>query len=155
MSGLARGIDFEAHTGALEVGGSSIAVLGNGLDIIYPPEHHDLYQSLEKKGLIVSEFPIGRRADRKSFPMRNRIIAGLSEGTIVVESGIKGGSLITANFALEYGRAVFAIPGRLDALQSQGCLALIKEGATMLTSLKDITNELQHFKRIQAVGFHN
>lgn len=155
VSGLARGIDYEAHSGALAVGGSSIAVLGNGLDIIYPPEHHDLYQSLEKEGLIVSEFPFGRRADRQSFPMRNRIIAGLSEGTIVIESGVKGGSLITANFALEYGRAVFAIPGRLDALQSQGCLALIKEGATMLTSLKDITNELQHFERIQAVGFNN
>jgi DNA processing protein len=153
VSGLARGIDFEAHVGALEVGGSSIAVLGHGLDSIYPPEHQELFQSLAKNGLLVSEFPLGRKANKTSFPMRNRITAGLSQGIIVVESGARGGSLITANFALDFGRSVFAIPGRLDAPQSQGCLELIKDGATILTSLKDVLNELEYFQSIQSIPF--
>lgn len=152
VSGMARGIDYEAHMGALEVGGTSVAVLGNGIDIIYPPEHLELYQTLLEKGCIISEFPIGRGADKQSFPMRNRIVAGLSSSVVIVESGIRGGSMITANFAVENGREVFAVPGRLDQAQSLGCLKLIKEGANMFTSIGAFLEETRHRKEIQAIA---
>lgn len=152
VSGMARGIDYEAHMGALEVGGTSVAVLGNGIDIIYPPEHFELYQALLKDGCVISEFSLGRRADRQSFPMRNRIVAGLSSSVVIVESGIRGGSMITANFATENGREVFAVPGRLDQAQSVGCLKLIKEGATMFTSMQEFLEETQHSKEIQSIA---
>lgn len=152
VSGMARGIDYEAHMGALEVGGTSVAVLGNGLDIIYPPEHFELYQALLKQGCVISEFAIGRGADKQSFPMRNRIVAGLSSSVVIVESGIRGGSMITANFAIEYGREVFAVPGRLDQAQSLGCLKLIKEGATMFTSIQELLEEMHHRNEIQSIA---
>ncbi|MDG1702344.1 MAG: DNA-processing protein DprA [Opitutae bacterium] len=152
VSGLARGIDYEAHMGAIDLGGKSIAVLGNGIDIIYPPEHFELYQALMKDGCVISEFPLGRTADKQSFPMRNRIVAGLSSNVVIVESGIRGGSMITANFATEYGREVFAVPGRLDQAHSLGCLKLIKEGATMFTSIHEFLEETQHSKEIQSIA---
>lgn len=151
VSGMARGIDYEAHRGALEVGGGTLAVLGNGIDIVYPPEHFELYQTLSESGAIISEFPLGRRADKQSFPMRNRIIAGLSEAVIVIESGSRGGSMITANFALESGREVFALPGRIDQVQSQGCLKLIGEGAHLFASVEQFLDELRHCEAIQKI----
>lgn len=152
VSGMARGIDYEAHMGALEVGGQSVAVFGNGLDIIYPPEHLELYQALLEQGCVISEFALGRGADKHSFPMRNRIVAGLSSSVIIVESGVRGGSMITANFAIEYGREVFAVPGRLDQAQSLGCLQLIKEGATMFTSIQGLLEEVDHRNNIHSIA---
>jgi len=152
VSGMARGIDYEAHMGALEVGGQSVAVFGNGLDIIYPPEHLELYQALLEQGCVISEFALGRGVDKHSFPMRNRIVAGLSSSVIIVESGVRGGSMITANFAIEYGREVFAVPGRLDQAQSLGCLQLIKEGATMFTSIQGLLEEVDHRNNIHSIA---
>ena len=155
VSGMARGIDYEAHRGALELGGNTLAVLGNGLDIVYPPEHFELYQTLSQEGAIISEFPLGRRADKQSFPRRNRIIAGLSEAVIVIESAYRGGSMITANFALESGREVFALPGRIDQPQSQGCLKLIQEGANLFSSVEQFLEEIRHSEAVQKIAQFN
>jgi DNA processing protein len=145
VSGLARGIDTSAHEGALSVeGGKTAAVLGNGLDIVYPPENLQLYRRIEEKGAILSEFPFGRRADRQSFAMRNRIVAGMCEATIVVESDVDGGAMITARFAGEQGRLLFAVPGRIDQSTSAGCHQLIRDGATLLTSVDDVLGELNY-----------
>lgn len=143
ISGLARGIDTAAHEGALEAGGATAAVLGTGIDLVYPPENLDLYRRVEAGGAIVSEFPFGRRADRQSFAMRNRIVAGLSAAVVVVESDVDGGSMITARFAGEQGRQVFAVPGRIDQPTSAGCHQLIRDGATLCTGVDDILLELQ------------
>jgi DNA processing protein len=144
VSGMARGIDTFAHEGALAAGGQTIAVLGNGIDIVYPVENATLYRRISERGAIISEFTLGRRADRQSFPIRNRLIAGLCHAVIVVESDKFGGSMITARFATEYGRHVFAVPGRIDQPSSAGCLALIKDGATMLTCVDDIFADLPY-----------
>lgn len=144
VSGLARGIDTAAHEGALEAGGRTAAVLGTGIDLIYPPENLALYRRIEESGAIVSEFPFGRRADRQSFAMRNRIVAGMCVGIIVVETDVKGGSMITARFAGEQGRLVWAVPGRIDQPTSAGCHQLIRDGATLLTSVDDVLNELNY-----------
>lgn len=144
VSGMARGIDAAAHEGTIAANGHTIAVLGNGLDIIYPQEHSDLYRKITEHGAIISEFPLGRRPDKQTFPIRNRIIAGLCHAVIVVESDNHGGSMITARMAGEYGRHVFAVPGRIDDISSSGCLSLIKDGATMLTSIDDIFEELPY-----------
>jgi DNA processing protein len=144
VSGLARGIDTAAHEGALAVGGRTAAVLGNGLDIIYPPENLDLYRRIAGSGAIVSEFPFGRRADRQSFAMRNRIVSGISEAVVVVESDVDGGAMITARFAGEHGRLIFAVPGRIDQPSSRGCHQLIRDGATLLTGVDDILAELNY-----------
>ncbi len=144
VSGLARGIDTAAHEGALSVGGKTAAVLGTGIDLIYPPENLALYRQIEASGAILSEFPFGRRADRQSFAMRNRIIAGMCEAVIVVESDAGGGSMITAKFAGEQGRLLFAVPGRIDQATSAGCHQLIRDGATLLTSVDDILGELNY-----------
>lgn len=144
VSGLARGIDTAAHEGALSVGGRTAAVLGCGIDIIYPPENLELYRRIEAEGAILSEFPFGRRADRQSFPMRNRVVAGICEATVVVETDVSGGSMITARFAGEQGRLVFAVPGRIDQPTSQGCHQLIRDGATLLTGVEDILSELNY-----------
>lgn len=144
VSGLARGIDTAAHEGALSVGGKTAAVLGCGIDIIYPPENLDLYRQIKSEGAILSEFPFTRRADRQSFPMRNRVVAGISEAVIVVESDVNGGSMITARFAGEQGRLLYAVPGRIDQATSQGCHQLIRDGATLLTSVDDILSELNY-----------
>jgi DNA processing protein len=144
VSGLARGIDTAAHDGALSVGGKTAAVLGTGIDIIYPPENLELYRRIEADGAILSEFPFGRRADRQSFAMRNRIVAGMCEATIVVESDVDGGAMITARFAGEHGRLIFAVPGRIDQTSSAGCHQLIRDGATLMTSVDDLLNELNY-----------
>ncbi len=144
VSGLARGIDTAAHEGALSVGGKTAAVLGCGIDIVYPPENLALYRQIEERGAIISEFPFGRRADRQSFPMRNRVVAGMCEAIVVVETDVSGGSMITARFAGEQGRLIFAVPGRIDQNTSAGCHQLIRDGATLLTSVDDILNELNY-----------
>lgn len=144
VSGLARGIDTAAHEGALSVGGKTAAVLGCGIDIVYPPENLALYRQIEEQGAILSEFPFGRRADRQSFPMRNRVVAGMCEAVVVVETDVSGGSMITARFAGEQGRLIFAVPGRIDQNTSAGCHQLIRDGATLLTGVDDILGELNY-----------
>ncbi len=142
VSGMARGIDSEAHQGALDANGKTIAVLGNGLDIIYPPENLELYRNICKNGAVISEFPFGRKADRRTFPMRNRIVSGLCQAILVVETNSNGGSMITAKFAAEHNRQVFALPGRIDQASSKGCHQLIRDGAALFTSVDDILEEL-------------
>jgi DNA processing protein len=144
VSGLARGIDTAAHEGALSVDGKTAAVLGCGIDIIYPPENLELYRRIEATGAVLSEFPFARRADRQSFAMRNRIVAGMSDAVIVVESDVDGGAMITARFAGEQGRLIFAVPGRIDQNSSAGCHQLIRDGATLLTSVDDVLSELNY-----------
>lgn len=152
VSGMARGIDAEAHQGALDAGGQTVAVLGCGVDIIYPPEHIDLYRQIQKQGAVISEFKLGRRADKQTFPMRNRVIAGMTMATLVIESGAHGGSMITARFAGENGKQVFAVPGRIDQDSSQGCHALIRDGATLVTCIDDILSELQSGNQQELFG---
>ena len=144
VSGLARGIDTAAHEGDLSVGGKTAAVLGCGIDIVYPPENLDLYRRIVETGAVLSEFPFGRKADKQSFPMRNRVVSGISEGVVVVESDVQGGAMITARFAGEQGRLIFAVPGRIDQATSHGCHQLIRDGATLLSSVDDILNELSY-----------
>ena len=144
VSGLARGIDTAAHEGALSVGGKTAAVLGTGIDLIYPPENLALYRQLEESGAVLSEFPFSRRADKQSFAMRNRIVAGCCEAVVVVESDVSGGAMITARFAGEQGRQLFAVPGRIDQSTSAGCHQLIRDGATLLTSVDDLLSELNY-----------
>jgi len=142
VSGMARGIDAAAHRGALDAGGATVGVLGCGPDIVYPPENADLYGRMRSGGSLVSEFPFGRGADRQTFPMRNRLVAGMCEAVVVVESAKSGGSMITARFAGEQGRQVFALPGRVDQSSSAGCHQLIRDGATLVTCTEDILDEL-------------
>jgi DNA processing protein len=144
VSGLARGIDTAAHEGALSVGGKTAAVLGCGIDIVYPPENLDLYRRITETGAVLSEFPFGRKADKQSFPMRNRVVAGMCEATVVVESDVQGGAMITARFAGEQGRLIYAVPGRIDQPSSAGCHQLIRDGATLFTGVDDILNELNY-----------
>jgi DNA processing protein len=144
VSGLARGIDTAAHEGALSVGGRTAAVLGTGIDIIYPPENLSLYRRIAETGAILSEFPFGRAADRDSFPMRSRVVSGICEAVVVVESDMWGGAMTTAKFAGEQGRLVFAVPGRIDQSTSGGSNQLIKDGATMLTKVEDLLQEIQY-----------
>lgn len=142
VSGLARGIDTAAHEATLRAGGRTIAVIGSGLGRIYPPENVPLAMAIsQNRGAVISEFPIGYQPDRRSFPMRNRIISGLSRGTIVVEAGQKSGSLITAAQAMEQNRTVFAVPGMADSLMSKGCHALIKDGAVLTESFQDVIDD--------------
>lgn len=144
VSGLARGIDAAAHEGALSVGGKTAAILGTGIDIIYPAENVELFKKIPESGAVISEFCFGRRADVQSFAMRNRIVSGLCEAVVVVESGASGGSMITARFAGEQGRLLFAVPGRIDQATSAGCHQLIRDGATLLTGVDDILSELNY-----------
>ena len=144
VSGMARGTDTAAHEGALSVGGKTVAVLGCGLDIVYPPENLELYKQIAASGAVASEFPFGRRADRQTFPMRNRVVAGMCEAVIVVESDVAGGSMITARFAGEQGRQIMAVPGRIDQSSSAGCHQLIRDGATMVTSVDEVLEELRY-----------
>ncbi len=141
-SGFARGVDTAAHRGALRVNGASVGVLGCGIDRIYPPENADLYTELKEKGCLISEFPLGMRADRVTFPRRNRILSGISQGTLIVESDLKGGSMLTASFAMEQNRQVFAVPGRIDSGMSRGCHQLIRNGATLVTCVDDVLEDL-------------
>jgi DNA processing protein len=142
VSGLARGIDTAAHEGALEAGGATVAVLGCGLDIVYPPENLDLYRRVAASGTVFSEFFLGRPADKQTFPMRNRLVSGMSRAVVVVESDESGGSMITARFAGEQGRTVCAVPGRADQPSSRGCHALIRDGATLVTCVDEILTEI-------------
>jgi DNA processing protein len=142
VSGLALGIDGAAHEGALAGGGGTIAVVGTGLDVVYPVRHRALAEKIAAGGLLVSEFAVGTPALAENFPVRNRIIAALARGTLVVEAAVQSGSLITARLALEAGRDVFAIPGSIHSPQSRGCHALIKQGAKLVDSANDIVEEL-------------
>lgn len=142
VSGMALGIDGEAHRGALESGGKTIAVLGCGVDVIYPPDHHDLYESIRASGLIVSEFPPGTTPEKFNFPQRNHTIAGLSKATVVVEAPLRSGALITAESALEYNREVLAVPGPITAPSSLGCHFLIKQGAFLCDGVDDVLSRL-------------
>ncbi len=142
ISGLARGIDTAAHEATLRAGGRTIAVIGSGMGCIYPPENVPLAMSIiGQGGAVVTEFPIRYQPDRRSFPMRNRIISGLSRGTIVVEAGEKSGSLITAAQAMEQNRTVFAVPGMADSPFSKGCHALIRDGAVLTESFQDVIDD--------------
>ena len=145
ISGLALGVDGIAHRVALDVGGRTIAVLGTGVANIYPKEHEDLAARIINNGALVSEYYPTTKPFRGNFPARNRIISALSIGVLVVESGTKGGSMITARFALEQGRDLFAIPGPIDSKQSQGCHDLIREGAILVESANDIYNALPSY----------
>ncbi len=138
VSGMARGIDAAAHTGALQSGGKTIAVVGTGVDVVYPKENEKLYQELIKNGLVLSEYPFRTQPQASNFPRRNRIVSGLSKGVLVVEAGIQSGSLITAHQALEQGRDVYAVPGSPYDGRSSGCNKLLKEGAVLVESAADI-----------------
>ena len=150
VSGLALGIDAAAHRGALAAlrkapnfSGSTIAVIGTGCDIIYPARNRELTYAIAEHGLILSEFPLGAKAQPSHFPRRNRIISGLSQGVLVVEAALQSGSLITARQALDQNREVFAIPGSIHSPLSKGCHALIKQGAKLVECAQDILDELQ------------
>ncbi|WP_257275701.1 MULTISPECIES: DNA-processing protein DprA [unclassified Endozoicomonas] len=151
-SGMALGIDAAAHQGALGSYGSTIAVLGTGVDVVYPRSHGDLYQAIAMQGAIVSEFPLGTTPKPGHFPRRNRIISGLSVGVLVVEAALNSGSLISARLAAEQGREVFAVPGSVLNPLSRGCHKLIKEGAVLVESAEDILVELQSYLRAYVVS---
>jgi DNA processing protein len=143
VSGLALGIDGAAHEGALDAGGSTIAVVGTGLDRVYPRRHLDLAHRMATQGLLISEFPLGTSPTAANFPKRNRIIAGLSQGTLVVEAALASGSLITARCAADMGREVLAIPGSIHSTQAKGCHALIRQGAKLVETAQDVLEELR------------
>ncbi|MCL7930910.1 DNA-processing protein DprA [Halomonas llamarensis] len=147
VSGMALGIDALAQRAALDAGGASIAVLASGIDVIYPARHRDLYDRLSQTpgGLVLAEHPLGTAARPAYFPRRNRIVTGLSLGTLVVEAAEKSGSLVSARLALEQGRELFAIPSSIHNLQAHGCLQLLRTGATLARSSRDILDELQHW----------
>ncbi len=143
VSGLARGIDTAAHTSAVKTGGRTIAVIGSGIDVIYPPENKKIVEQLVHRGAMLSEFPMGAKPDAVNFPRRNRIISGLSLGTLVIETDVNGGAMITAAMALDQNREVFAVPGAIDSKRSKGCHVLIKNGqAKLVESADDIVAEL-------------
>jgi DNA processing protein len=144
VSGMALGIDGAAHRGALKANGATIAVVGTGLDIVYPARHRDLAHKIAERGLIISEFPLGTPSKAQNFPRRNRVISGLSLGCLVVEANIDSGSLITARLATEQGREVFAIPGSIHSPVTKGCHLLIKQGAKLVENTQDILEELKN-----------
>jgi DNA processing protein len=144
VSGGARGIDTAAHQGALSAKGRTVAVLGTGINLIFPPENAELFERIAANGAVITQFPFNRPADKQSFPIRNRIVAGMTLGTIVVEANLSSGALITANFATEYGRQVFAVPGRIDSPRSKGCHDLIKKGAKLCEGAEDVLSEFEY-----------
>jgi DNA processing protein len=143
VSGMARGIDAEAHAAALEAGGTTIGVLGQGIDRVYPPENSRLFRAVRERGLLITEFAPGEDPNAGNFPRRNRLIAALSVGVLVVEMGKKSGAQHTVTYALEQGREVFAVPGPIDSERSEGTNQLLKEGARLVTSADDILEELR------------
>ena len=144
VSGGARGIDTAAHQGALSGKGRTICILGTGINLVTPPENAKLFEQIAASGALVTQFPFNRPADKQSFPIRNRIVAGMTLGTVVVEANLTSGALITANFAIEYGRQVFAVPGRIDSPRSKGCHDLIKKGAKLCEDVEDILSEFEY-----------
>ena len=138
VSGGARGIDTAAHQGALSSKGRPIAVLGTGLNLVFPPENAELFERITANGAVMTQFPFNRPADKQSFPIRNRIVAGMTLGTVVVEANLTSGALITANFATESGRQIFAVPGRINSPRSKGCHELIKKGAKLCEGAEDV-----------------
>ena len=143
ISGLARGIDGAAHRGALKASGRTLAVLGSGLACLYPPEHETLAVQVAEHGAVISEYPMEMRPLPHNFPRRNRVISGFSLGVVIVEAGQRSGALITADMALEQGREVFAVPGPMTSVTSQGTHQLLKQGARLVTSVEDILEELR------------
>lgn len=144
VSGLARGIDTQAHRGALDGGGRTLAVLGSGLGNIYPTENQKLAEEISHSGAVISEFPVRAVPDRQNFPLRNRVVSGLSLGTLVVEAAERSGALITARMAMEQGRVVMAVPGRIDSFSARGTNALIRDGAKMVSGIDDILEEFEY-----------
>ena len=144
VSGMALGIDGASHRGAIKANGATIAVVGTGLDIVYPAKHRDLAHKIAERGLIISEFPLGTPSKAQNFPRRNRLISGLSLGCLVVEANIDSGSLITARLSAEQGREVFAIPGSIHSPVTKGCHQLIKQGAKLVENVQDILEELKN-----------
>jgi DNA processing protein len=147
VSGLARGIDGIAHSVSLENGGRTVAVLGSGVDQVYPPEHRTLAVQVEESGALVSEFPLGTRPEASNFPIRNRLISGLSLGVIVVEAPKRSGALITATFAADQGRTVFAVPGSALSQASEGTTQLLRDGAALAATVEDVLSELSLERR--------
>jgi DNA processing protein len=141
VSGLARGVDAAAHDAALRAGGRTVAVLGSGIDVVYPSEHHRLHMRIAKTGAVVSEYPMGTQPDADNFPARNRIISGLALGTVVVEATERSGSLITAHYAVEQGREVFAVPGPVGA-RTRGTHQLLRQGAALAEGADDVLREI-------------
>ena len=153
VSGLARGIDTAAHQGALEMSGRTLAVLGCGLDVVYPPENRQLYQEIPEHGALVSEFPLSTPPEARNFPIRNRIISGLALGVVVIEAGVKSGTTITVRYALDQGREVFAVPGPIDSPTSAGPHRLIQEGAKLVQDVEDILEELPALRQAPGPRF--
>jgi DNA processing protein len=144
VSGGARGIDTAAHQGALAAKGRTVCVLGNGINIVFPTENRDLFERIAENGAVITQFPFNRPADKQSFPIRNRIVAGMTLGTVVVEANLSSGALITANMAVEAGRQIFAVPGRIDSPRSKGCHDLIKKGAKLCEGAEDVLSEFEY-----------
>jgi DNA processing protein len=154
-SGLALGVDGAAHRGALEAGGATIAVCGTGLDRIYPARHRDLAHAIVRSGALISEFALGTPPRPQHFPIRNRLISGLSLGVLVIEAALESGSLITARLALEQGRDVFAIPGSIHSPNARGCHALIRQGAKLVETAQDVTEELTALAQFTQTAIRN
>lgn len=150
VSGMARGIDTAAHRGALQGGGSTVAVLGTGADVVYPPENKKLYDSICQKGQVLSEFSPGTPPMPGHFPRRNRVISGISQGTLVIEAGEKSGALITAYMALDQGRDVYALPGDVRSMKSRGTHRLIQQGAKLVTAVEDVLQEMPELSPVHA-----
>jgi DNA processing protein len=142
VSGMAVGIDSSGHAGALQGGGTTIAVLGSGLDVVYPPQNKKLFQDIVARGVVISEYPLGTAPEAFRFPARNRIIAGITAAIVVVEAAKRSGSLITAQIGLDYGREIFAVPGQIDSFKSEGTHWLLQQGAKLVQRVEDILEEL-------------
>ncbi|HZL42690.1 MAG TPA: DNA-processing protein DprA [Verrucomicrobiae bacterium] len=144
VSGGARGIDTASHQGALSARGRTVCVLGTGINYVFPAENKTLFERIQENGAVMTQYPFNRQADKQSFAIRNRIVAGMTLGTVVVEANLTSGALITSNFATEYGRQVFAVPGRIDSPRSKGCHDLIKKGAKLCEGAEDILSEFEY-----------
>jgi len=144
VSGGARGIDTASHQGALNAKGRTVAVLGTGINLVYPAENAELFERIAAEGAVITQYTFNRPADRQTFPQRNRIVAGMTLGTVVVEANLTSGALITAGMATDFGRQVFAVPGRIDSPRSKGCHDLIKKGAKLCESAEDILSEFEY-----------